>query len=180
MKISIFSLIILFIYSTVSHAENIIIGGSGTDLATFKLLTDKFQQTHPNTTFKILPSIGSGGGIKAIKNGHIDLCLISRAPKEKEKSADIACTAYAQTPFLFAVNKDLNLNNLSTQNILDIYSGKMTRWNEQTQVKLILRPSNDSDTRSLSDKLTGFKNIMSQAYKRRDLPNATTDKQAID
>jgi len=180
MNLFLFSLIITFLYSPILHAENIIIGGSGSDLATFKLLTDKFQQTHPETTFKILPSIGSGGGIKAIKSGRIDLCLISRTPKEKEKSDDIIFTNYAQTPFLFTVNKGLKLNNLSTQNILDIYSGKMTHWNAETQVKLILRPSNDSDTLILSDKVTGFKNIMNQAYKRRGLPIASTDQETID
>ena len=173
-------LCIIAIYSTSALSEVIIIGGSGTDLATFKLLAKGFKKENPDTKFKILPSIGSGGGIKAAKAEKIDICLTSRAPKDKELSQDIIFKRYAQTPFVFSVHEDLNVDNVTTQNILDIYSGAMTQWDTDTQIKPILRPSNDSDTTLLIEVIPGFDEAINIAYKRRGLPMATTDQDAIE
>ena len=173
-------LCIIFAYSSLSSAETITIAGSGADLATFKILTDKFTQKNPGTKFKILPSIGSGGGIKAVKNNKIDLCLTSRSPKQKELSENLAFNLYAQTPLVFTVNRGLDLKNVTTQNIIDIYSGKMTHWNNNIQIKPILRPSNDSDTLLLTKYIPDFEQAIAKAYKRRGFPVATTDQDTID
>lgn len=172
-------------YTNLALSETIVIGGSGADLGTFTLLSNKFKQSNPDIKFKILPSIGSGGGIKAAKNKKIDLCLTSRKPKQKELSADMVFKLYAQTPLVFAVNNEFNINNLSNQTILDIYTGKMTHWNvkhrdNKLQVKPILRPSNDSDTLLLIKHIPGFDSAIATAYKRRGLPIAATDQDSIE
>lgn len=167
-------------YSGILFSETIVIGGSGADLATFKLLSDKFKQHNPGIKIKILPSIGSGGGIRAAQNNKIDLCLTSRAPKTKEFSGNLIFNLYAQTPLVFSVNKELSIDNITTQDVLNIYSGTMTDWGNNLQVKPVLRPSNDSDTLLLVQHLPGFDKAIASAYKRRGLPVATTDQDAIE
>lgn len=172
------SLITLYTSPTIS--ETLVIGGSGADLATFKLLAKAYKQDNKQAHLKVLPSIGSSGGIKAVQNNKIDLCLTSRAPKDKERSADLIFSHYAKTPFVFAVNPSIDIDNLTSQDVLDIYSGKMQHWPNNLQVKPILRPSNDSDIQLLINNLPGFDQAISMAYKRRGLPVATTDQDVIE
>jgi len=175
-KITFVSLFILF--TSTAIAETIVIGGSGTDLATFKLLANKFHELNPSINVKLLPSIGSGGGIKAVGKGKIALCLMSRAPKNKEKTEGLIFKHYAQTPFVFSTHKDAEVDNLTTQNILDIYSGKMTHWSDGYQIKPILRPSKDSDITILVNNFKDFDKIINRAYQRRGFPIALTDQEA--
>lgn len=167
-------------YSGISFGESITVAGSGADLATFKLLAEKFSKRNPDIKIKVLPSIGSGGGIKAVREHKIDLCLASRPPKQKELSENLVFKRYAQTPLVFAVNKALDIDNLNTQNIIDIYSGRMTEWSDNLQIKPILRPLNDSDTQILIQNLPDFDIAVASAYKRRGLPIATTDQDALE
>ena len=49
------------------------IGGTGTALGTMQRLVDVFRKIRPQADFVIVPSLGSGGGIKALRAGAIDV-----------------------------------------------------------------------------------------------------------
>ena len=63
---------------SIGSAETLRIGGTGAALGPMARLGDAFQDLHPDTTIEILPSLGSGGGIKATMAGAIDIGLSSR------------------------------------------------------------------------------------------------------
>ena len=56
-------------------AESLKIGGTGGDLGTIKQICKAFQKSHAGVTVDVLPSLGSGGGIKAVLAGAIDIGL---------------------------------------------------------------------------------------------------------
>ena len=82
------SLVLCFsLMPLLATAESQIITGSATELATFKLLAESHYRQHPETYIKILPSIGNGGNIKAVKQNAIDIALLSRTPNDSGKNS---------------------------------------------------------------------------------------------
>ena len=70
-------------------AEMLKIGGTGGDLGTMRLLGSAFERIHGDVTVKVLPSLGSGGGIRAVQAGAIDIAVSSRPLNDKERKAGV-------------------------------------------------------------------------------------------
>lgn len=66
--------------------------------------------------------------------------------KAKESGVEFIFTPIAKEAFVFFVNKNNIINNLSVENIQDIYSGKITNWGkaggENTKILAFQRPIN--------------------------------------
>jgi phosphate transport system substrate-binding protein len=67
-----------------SSKETLIIAGTGSSVGTMRLMAKGFQKKYPNATVEVLPSIGSTGGIKAVREGKIDIGLSSRVLLESD------------------------------------------------------------------------------------------------
>lgn len=159
-------------------AAELVVGGSGADLGTFKLLGEAFTKEHPGMSIKVLPSMGSSGGLKALKHRKIDIALTSRPLKEKEKNPSVIFQHYASTPLVFVVANTSLQHNISPQQVLDIYTGKLKHWPDGSVVRPILRPSTDSDTRLLVSTIIECEECFYKAYKRRGVPIALTDQES--
>jgi len=160
-------------------AENLVIGGSGADLGTFKILGEAFSKEYPGISIKVLPSMGSSGGLKALKHHKIDLALTSRPLKEKEKTSSIIYQYYASTPMVFVVANSSQQHNISRQQVLSIFTGKQKHWPDGSVVRPILRPSTDSDTKLLVSTLIECEKCFYKTYQRRGVPIALTDQEAV-
>jgi len=161
-------------------AEDLVIGGSGTDLGTFKILGEAFSKEYPEINIKVLPSMGSSGGLKALKHHKIDLALTSRPLKEKEKSPSIIYQYYASTPLVFVVANASRQHGISRQQVFNIFTGKQKHWPDGSVVRPILRPSTDSDTKLIVSKLIECEKCFYKAYQRRGVPIALTDQEAVE
>jgi len=161
-------------------AELIVVGGSGTDLGTFKLLGQAFSQKHPGIEVKVLPSMGSSGGIKALKHKKIDLALTSRPLKANEITDSINYRHYASTPLVFVVARASTQKDISTEQVLKFYTGDIKHWPDGSVIRPILRPSSDSDTKLIVNTLIECKKCFYKAYQRRGVPIALTDQESAD
>lgn len=163
-------------------AQVLVVGGTGTDLGTFRLLAEAFKADYPNTDtpITILPSMGSSGGIKALKHQKINLALTSRPLKNSERSAELKAVHYATTPLVFAVATTSPQQGVTREQILQIYNGSLKHWPDGSPARPILRPSQDSDTKTLIKTLVDCTECFMQAYQRRGLPIAMTDQQSAD
>src|SRR5688500_4621575 len=84
-------------------AGGITLGGSGTGLGTMRVLADAFAQKSPGFQATVVLSLGTGGSIKALAAGAIDLAVTARPLKPEERALDIEEIEYARTPFVFAM-----------------------------------------------------------------------------
>jgi len=137
--------------------ETIRIGGTGTGLGSITLLASAFQKKHPDIQFRILPSIGSSGAIKATAAYALDIGLNGRPLTKAEAGLGLVVTQYARTPFVFAVRKDVPVAGLSTGELVKIYQGEMQTWPNGEWVRVVLRPKSDADTlmaRSISPEMS--------------------------
>ena len=92
-------------------------------------LGEQFMSDNPDVTFTYNPT-GSGSGIKAVKEGTCDIGLSSRALTDEEKADGLEETVLARDGIAVVVNPDNPVKELTTQQIADIYTGKITNWKE--------------------------------------------------
>lgn len=162
------------------QAESVKIGGTGVAMATMRILGEAYQKSHPDIKIVIVPGLGSGGGRKALLGGALDIGVTSRARNSVEKLEGATAVLYGRTPFVFATSKENPASALTTEQIVDIWSGKITTWPNGQRLRLILRPATDSDT----DVLKGLSSAMAEAVKsalaREGMQMAITDGDSAD
>lgn len=129
-----------------SAVEEIKIGGSGAALGSMQLLAEEFTARNPDIRVTIVPSLGSGGSIKAVLAGAISLALTSRSMTESERKLGAVELEYARTPFVFAVSTKSKVSAISSAELADIYAGKRVTWVDASPVRIVLRPASDVDT----------------------------------
>lgn len=75
------------------------------------------------------------GAYKAIVDGEVDIIMVARPSKEqlqyaKNKGVELKFEPIGYEAFVFLVNKNNPVDNLSLQEIKDIYTGKIKNWGE--------------------------------------------------
>lgn len=161
-----------------AHAGKLVIGGSGTDIATMKIIATAFMKQNTDKTVLVLPSLGSGGGIKALANGKIGIGLSSRPLNTKEKKYPVRAYQYARTPMVLATPQANEAQTISINTFFDAMMGKKRYWPDGKLIRIILRPPSDSDTLLLKSTYPQAENALAMAYKQRGIPIASTDQKA--
>jgi phosphate transport system substrate-binding protein len=83
-----------------------------------------------NTDVKVTYNpTGSGAGIQAVLEGRCDIGLSSRALTESEKE-NLNYSVVALDAIAVIVNPENPVSNLTSQQLADIYTGKITDWQE--------------------------------------------------
>ena len=120
-------------------------------------LGEAFMNENKSITFTYNPT-GSGSGIKAVQEGRCDIGLSSRALKAEEKKAGLKETVLAYDGIAIIVNPENPVEDLTIEQIADIYTGKITSWKElggnDAEIVLIGREAG-SGTRDGFETITG-------------------------
>ncbi|MFQ6112046.1 MAG: substrate-binding domain-containing protein, partial [Nitrospinota bacterium] len=113
-----------------------------------RVLAAEFQKANPGITVAFLPSSHSAGGVRGALEGDFDIGLLSRELLSSEKGLGLQYFHLAQDALVFATRPDLNIRNLSREELLNIYSGGITNWREvggpDAQIVLLDRPEHTS------------------------------------
>jgi phosphate transport system substrate-binding protein len=156
-------------------AEVLRISGTGSALGSIRQLAASFERRSPGVTVRLLPSVGSGGAIRAVAEGALDIGISGRALLPEEQARGLVELAYARTPFVFAVGPRVTAENLTGPQLARIYRGELTSWDDGERIRLVLRPRTDVDTlvvRAISPELDA---AMEQALGRDGLVMAATN-----
>jgi phosphate transport system substrate-binding protein len=161
-------------------SDTLRIGGNGSGLGAMKELARAYGKTHPAVTIVILPSLGSSGGIAALKNGALDLTISARPLKADEVKAGLVAIPYARSPFLFAAHGKVPATDLTMYRLLEIYRQEASRWPDGTRVRLVLRPSQDVDTALIKAISPEVERALRDAMERPGMVVAVTDHDSLD
>jgi len=146
-------------------ASILTIEGTGDSQAVLKKLANEFTKLNPSIQVVIPKSIGSGGAIKNIINNTLTLGRTARALKQSEIDAGVKEIVFGLSPVVFVVHNSKINPNLSTENIIDIYSGKIKNFedikgsNIRGQIFQIMREAGDSSLNILQNNIVWFKDI---------------------
>lgn len=109
-------------------AQTLTVAGSTTVLPIAEMAAEGYEQ---QTGTKVLVSgLGSSAGIEAASNGTADIATSSRELTEEEASHELVATVIAHDGIAVIVNPDNPVSGLTTQQLRDIYAGKITNWSE--------------------------------------------------
>ncbi len=136
------------------------ISGSGTITTVLEALKPAFEAATPNYKLEILSGSSTGNGVTGILEGILDVAAMARSPKEEETAKNIKFFEMGKVGQAIISHSSLaNITNLDNQQIVDIFSGKITNWSEvggpDQKIVLYVRDEDDSSTKALRKSLLG-------------------------
>ena len=135
-KKTVFAIVAFALMSGVTFAgSSIVIKGSTTVLPIAQGTLEAFMKKHPEVQIS-LSGGGSGEGIKALIDKTTDIATSSREIKKEEielaktKNVNPVANVVANDAIVPVVNPKNKVNNLSIDQLSQIYQGKITNWKE--------------------------------------------------
>lgn len=129
------------IFASSGSATTIDVVGSTSVQPVAEKLAETYQSSHPDVKINVQGG-GSSVGIKSAQDGTGDIGTSSKELKADEKKGLTEYTL-GQDGIVIAVNNNNSISGLTTEQLKDIYSGKITNWNEvggsDTPIHLITR-----------------------------------------
>ena len=168
---SVMTFIFFVIYassSSVLAEQSLVIAGTGDSQSLLREIAIEFMQQYPDKHIDVPDSIGSGGGIKGLLKGQYVLARTARGLKANEQNGTLVEYAFAISPVVITTNtSDSNVTNLSSAQVVDIYTGKIPRWEKvggaAAPIYPVDREAGDSSRDVLERHLNGFKEAKSIA-----------------
>lgn len=112
----------------VAPPEVVRLSGSGTCIPMLRLLTDAYASD--GAEWRYLPGLHTGGGIQGVANGELEIGAASRALTDEEIALDQVYTPLSDDGLVIAVHPSVMLDDLTTQQVRDIYAGVYANWSE--------------------------------------------------
>lgn len=144
--------------------HKISVAGTGDSQELLQTLARTLEDTLGGGEVEIPDSVGSSGGIRAVVDGEADIARVARPLKQNEQEAGLAYRLFALAPVVFVVHPDVvGIDNITTEEVIKIYSGQINNWNEfgyqVGKIYPINRESGDSCLRVLNEKVPGFADV---------------------
>jgi len=121
-------------------------------------LAEEYEMNNPGISIEI-NQVGSSAGIKDTINEVVELGMSSRELKDEEK-LQVDETIIAYDGIAMIVNNNNSVENLSIEHIRDIYTGKITNWNQieggENSPIVVISREDGSGTRDAFQEIIGF------------------------
>lgn len=107
----------------------IIVAGSSSVNPVMEKLKEAYEKMNTGATIDIQMN-DSSTGISAAAEGTCDIGMASRALKEAELAKGLTSTTIAMDGIAVIVNKENSVDNLTAEQVKQIYLGELTDWTE--------------------------------------------------
>lgn len=111
------------------RAEEVIVTGSTTILPIAEQAAEAFEESSEGARV-LVSGLGSSAGIEAVSTGTSDIGTSSRDLKDEEGDLGLVDTPIAFDGIAVIVNPANPIDGLTSQQLRDIFSGKITNWSE--------------------------------------------------
>ena len=116
-------------YKNSNMSGKVVVAGSSSVTPVMEKLKEAYIAINPNVTVEVQMSDSSTGVTSAI-DGTCDLGMASRELKESEIEKGAVSTSIALDGIAVIVNNGAAVNNLTTEQVKNIYTGIVTDWSE--------------------------------------------------
>jgi phosphate transport system substrate-binding protein len=110
-----------------SEEKQLVVTGSSTVAPVLSEIAKRYESLHPDVRIDVQTG-GSSRGLKDARTGLADIGMVSRALKEEEK--DLIPFTIGFDGVAMIVHADNPITELTRQQIIDIYVGKINNWSE--------------------------------------------------
>ncbi|MBR9874400.1 phosphate ABC transporter substrate-binding protein [Vibrio sp. J1-1] len=129
LRFTVVTLLAMAIALPSAMAKEVNISGSTSVARIMDVLAEKYNKTHPDNYIAV-QGIGSSAGITMVNKGVVKIGMSSRYLTESEKGEDLNVVPIAYDGLAIVVNRANSIENLSQQQLFDIYKGKVKNWKE--------------------------------------------------
>lgn len=119
-------------YSGKMDSGKIVIAGSSSVTPVMEKLKEAYLAKNPGVTIEIQQSDSSTGMSDTI-DGTCDIGMASRELKDSETEKGLTATVIAMDGITVIVNNDCPVNNLTSEQVKDIFMGNAVTWGEISQ-----------------------------------------------
>lgn len=142
----------------------ITIAGSTTVQPLAELFAEKFMTTHPNVRIAVQGG-GSSTGVKSAGDGTVNIGAASREIKDDELTTfpDLNVIVIARDGIAIVANADVTVDDLTIDQVRDIFSGAITNWNEvggDDSAIVVISREEGSGTRAAFEEMVMGKDVL--------------------
>ncbi|WP_366777660.1 substrate-binding domain-containing protein [uncultured Clostridium sp.] len=116
-------------YTSTKPSGKIVVAGSSSVSPVMEKLKEAYLKVNTNATIEIQTS-DSTTGMSATADGLCDIGMASRELKDSEKNSGLKEVAIALDGIAVIVNTDNDVNELSSDDVKNIYTGETKTWEE--------------------------------------------------
>lgn len=146
------------------HDPNVLhVAGSGSNLPLTRALAEAFSDADPEAHVVIHQSIGSTGGVRAVHDGAVDLGLVSRDLRPRERDLGLRQVPYARVAVVFGADRRVEVSDVSSEEVLAMYRGDRPTWPDGTPMVVLQREEGDSSHLVAREAIEGFRAVDDQA-----------------
>lgn len=108
---------------------NLSLAGSTSMEKLCEAMRESFMEANPGVTVTV-EYTGSSAGIESLTQGSVDIGNAFRALEDGEKKSGVVENTVAIDGIAVILGKENSVKDLSTDQLADIYTGKISNWNE--------------------------------------------------
>ena len=150
-----------------AHADTLKIGGTGSSAPLVSALFDEFRKQYADAELmQPNPPLGSGGALKALAGGRLDMAFCGRSLKPDEAARFGQHFVLATTPFVLASAGGQKKNGFTLDELASVYEGRKNTWDNGAPIRLVLRASAESDTQALKSMSPAMHKAVDAAARR--------------
>jgi phosphate transport system substrate-binding protein len=158
----IISLAMCWVATTV-HAESLVIPGSGNPEYALGALAKGFNAQQAKHQVVIPPSTGTAGALRALAEGSASIGRVGRRLNDAELASGLRFVPFGRDPVVFVAGAGVAVRNITSAQVLDVYNGKVSNWQELGSkpgpIRAIGREVTDASRQALSRYIEPFKTI---------------------
>ena len=135
------------------------VSGSGSVTGVLSAVQPVLEAAVPGYHLKVLPGSGTGGGVKGIVEGVLDVAGMARPPKDEEAAQGVEYLSFGQAGQAVITHPEVGVDNLTAAQVKGIFSGEITQWSDvggpDLPIILYIRDEGDSSTKALVSVVMG-------------------------
>lgn len=116
-------------YTSKGLSGKVTVAGSSSVTPVMEKLAEAYKALNPNVTIEVNQSDSTTGVTSAIE-GACDLGMVSRELKDSETSQGVTAKVIATDGIAVIVNKDNKIDELTSEQVKNIFTGEVTKWSE--------------------------------------------------
>lgn len=116
-------------YSESGLTGKVTVAGSSSVTPVMEKLKEAYETINPGVTIEVQQS-DSTTGVTSTVEGVCDIGMASRALKDSEIEQGVTAQAIALDGIAVIVNNNSQVDNLTKEQVMKIYTGELTKWSE--------------------------------------------------
>jgi phosphate transport system substrate-binding protein len=144
-------------------AEELVIPGSGNPEHVLGELARAFNAQQTQHHVVVPPSIGTAGALREVGEGTARMGRVGRSLKPAERERGFTYVPLGRDAVVFVGGAGVTVNNVTRDQMVGAYSGKLTDWRElggkPGPIRVVGREATDASRQVLDREIPGFASI---------------------